>query len=71
MTIESFVAWSEQFMEELRQKREKAGMVEKRDPSRLTGKELFLRDHTLDDSDVTFLEDGGESYHASVRLNIK
>lgn len=56
VTIETFLAWKTKFDEEMAEIRKKKGIREK-DTTKLTGKELFMQDHTLDDSDVKFLDE--------------
>lgn len=58
VTVESFLSWRNQFEIEMgiAQKREKALT----DCKKLTGKELFLRDNTLNESDLKFLLEAGE-----------
>lgn len=50
MTVESFTAWKEQFDAEM------AALNPKNDPTkgRLTGKQMFLRDKALAESDLHF-----------------
>ncbi|XP_028164726.1 RWD domain-containing protein 1 [Ostrinia furnacalis] len=56
VTVESFLAWRKQFEIDMgipaRREREAKGK------DKLTGKELFLRDTTLNESDLKFLDDG-------------
>lgn len=59
VTVESFLAWKEKFdiefgAKKIQEKDEKEGR-------KLTGRELFLTDKTLNESDLKFLEDGGDS----------
>lgn len=56
VTVETFLVWRKQFEIDLgiAAKRER----EAKDKNKLTGKELFLRDQTLNESDLKFLEDG-------------
>lgn len=56
MTVESFLSWKEKFDEEMgyTKRRELAD----REGKKLTGRELFMTDKTLDQSDLKFLDDG-------------
>lgn len=56
VTVESFLVWRKQFEIDMgfAAKREK----EVKDKTKLTGRELFLRDTTLNESDLKFLDDG-------------
>lgn len=56
VTIESFLAWKAEFDAERLSKKEAVDMGEKR----LTGKELFLQNLTMNDSDLQFLSEGQE-----------
>lgn len=59
VTVETFLAWRNEFEIDtgVTARREKASFT----GSKLTGKELFLRDNTLIDSDLKFLLEAGES----------
>ncbi|KAK6636303.1 hypothetical protein RUM43_009962 [Polyplax serrata] len=59
VTVESFLNWKMAFDEELGLL--KKGLKEDKDCKKLTGKELFLQDKTLIESDLKFLEDSGET----------
>lgn len=54
--MESFLSWKEKFDEEMgyTKRRELA----EREGKKLTGRELFMTDKTLDQSDLKFLDDG-------------
>lgn len=60
VTIESFLAWKADFDAEIASKKGKV-VVLKGPKVKLTGKELFMADSTLDDSDIKFLDDEGDS----------
>lgn len=64
--MESFLTWRTQFEAEtgITAKKEKAALAAKK----LTGKELFLRDNTLNDSDIKFLLEAGDSIE-SVKID--
>lgn len=69
VTIENFLSWKakfEQEMTELKSKRQKE--EEQAGKGKLTGKQLFERDHNLDTSDIQFLEDGGNSVEVDESL---
>lgn len=58
VTVESFLVWKTKFELEM-------GIAERREKTygevrKLTGKELFLQDNTLNESDLKFLMDAGE-----------
>ena len=54
VTVESFLAWKAEFDAERLSKKEIVDASAKR----LTGKELFLKNVTLNDSDIQFLNEG-------------
>jgi len=59
VTIESFLAWQTKFdaeMAELKRQKCKEDTAVKK----LSGKDLFMLNNAMDDSDVKFLEEGGE-----------
>lgn len=62
VTVETFLAWRNQFEAEtgITLRREKALA----NSSKLTGRELFMRDTTLNESDLKFLLAAGESIEA-------
>lgn len=62
VTIENFLAWKRGFDEE-REKAAKAAADRERAEraGKLTGRQLFMQDQSLNDSDVKFLEAAGET----------
>lgn len=58
MTVDTFLKWRNEFERDV-------GVAERREKQsnnkKLTGRELFTRDNTLNDSDLKFLEAAGES----------
>ena len=61
VTIESFLAWKADFDEEMRKKKGKELEEKTKKSKKKTGRELFLTDTTLVDSDVKFLAETGDS----------
>lgn len=56
VTVETFLSWKLKFEEEM-------GIAKKREQfekegKKLTGRELFMTDNTLNESDLKFLEEG-------------
>ncbi|KAJ8288326.1 hypothetical protein COCON_G00009850 [Conger conger] len=69
VTIENFLSWKatfEQDMAELKRKRQKE--EEQSGKTKLTGKQLFERDHNLDTSDIQFLDDAVNSVEVDESL---
>ncbi|XP_029959412.1 RWD domain-containing protein 1 isoform X2 [Salarias fasciatus] len=69
VTIENFLSWKAAFdldMAELRRRRQKE--EEQGGRSKLTGKQLFERDHNLDTSDIQFLEEAGNNVEVDESL---
>lgn len=54
--MESFLSWKEKFDEEMGHTKRKE--LAEREGKKLTGRELFMTDKTLDQSDLKFLDDG-------------
>ncbi|XP_061529636.1 RWD domain-containing protein 1 [Phycodurus eques] len=69
VTIENFLAWKGKFeleVAEIRRKKQKE--EEQSGKAKLTGKQLFERDHNLDTSDIQFLEDVGNNVEVDESL---
>ena len=64
VTVESFMAWKAAFDEERLSKKEIVDVKEKR----LTGKELFLQNISLNESDLQFLTEGNKPFRNLVML---
>ena len=60
MTIESFMTWQKAFMEKKLSRRKMSKAEEAAAKGKLTGRQLFLEDKTLNDSDVQFRQAGEE-----------
>jgi len=60
VTIESFLAWKKEFDDERLSKMDSKER-ERRKGGKLNGRELFARDATLNDSDIKFLADSGDT----------
>ncbi|XP_033327646.2 RWD domain-containing protein 1 [Megalopta genalis] len=56
VTVETFLSWKEKF--DLEMGYTKRREMAEREGKKLTGKELFMTDKTLDQSDLKFLDDG-------------
>lgn len=65
VTVETFIVWKQKFEQEMgiNIKKEKEEKNKK-----LTGKELFMQDKSLNESDLKFLEEGGESIKVNESL---
>ncbi|XP_043919421.1 RWD domain-containing protein 1 [Protopterus annectens] len=69
VTIENFLSWKATFdveMNEIRKKKQKE--EEQMGKNKLTGKQLFERDHNLDTSDIRFLEEAGSNVEVDESL---
>ncbi len=63
MTVENFLAWKKRFDETRAEARRKSKEAEAASlKGKLTGRQLFIRDSTLNDSDVKFLQEGKQMY---------
>lgn len=61
VTIESFLKWKAEFDAERLAAKRSADLKNVNKDNKLNGKELFMTNHTLQDSDIKFLEAAGES----------
>uniref|UniRef100_A0A3B4C586 RWD domain-containing protein 1 n=1 Tax=Pygocentrus nattereri TaxID=42514 RepID=A0A3B4C586_PYGNA len=69
VTIENFLSWKARFEQEMAELKRKKMKEDDSGKSKLTGKQLFERDHNLDTSDIQFLEDGEvEETHFQVKF---
>ncbi|XP_036412570.1 RWD domain-containing protein 1 [Colossoma macropomum] len=68
VTIENFLSWKARFEQEMAELKRKKIKEDDSGKSKLTGKQLFERDHNLDTSDIQFLEDGGNSVEVDESL---
>uniref|UniRef100_A0A8D0BUG4 RWD domain-containing protein 1 n=1 Tax=Salvator merianae TaxID=96440 RepID=A0A8D0BUG4_SALMN len=69
VTIENFLSWKAKFDAELLEiKRKRMKEEEQSGKNKLTGKQLFERDHNLDTSDIQFLEEAGNSVEVDESL---
>lgn len=57
MTVETFLAWKAKFDKELLALRSEKEREEEKN-KKFTGRELFQKDNTLNESDLNFLGDG-------------
>ncbi|XP_076295253.1 RWD domain-containing protein 1 [Lasioglossum baleicum] len=56
VTVETFLCWKEMFDDQMGYTKRRE--IAEREGKKLTGKELFMTDKTLDQSDLKFLDDG-------------
>ncbi|XP_073703738.1 RWD domain-containing protein 1 [Garra rufa] len=69
VTIENFLSWKAKFEQEMSELKKKCQKEDDQlGKGKLTGKQLFERDHNLDTSDIQFLEDGGNSVEVDESL---
>uniref|UniRef100_A0A8D0C5X3 RWD domain-containing protein 1 n=1 Tax=Salvator merianae TaxID=96440 RepID=A0A8D0C5X3_SALMN len=72
VTIENFLSWKAKFDAELLEiKRKRMKEEEQSGKNKLTGKQLFERDHNLDTSDIQFLEEDGDRLSASISSKLQ
>nr|XP_020478007.1 RWD domain-containing protein 1 [Monopterus albus] len=69
VTIENFLVWKAKFELEMAEvRRKKLKEEEQTGKPKLTGKQLFERDHNLDTSDIQFLEETGNNVEVDESL---
>ncbi|KAK1170410.1 RWD domain-containing protein 1 [Acipenser oxyrinchus oxyrinchus] len=68
VTIENFLSWKAKFELEMAELNRKKQKEEEALKSKLTGKQLFERDHNLDTSDIQFLEEAGNNVEVDESL---
>ncbi|GFO36368.1 RWD domain-containing protein 1 [Plakobranchus ocellatus] len=67
VTVETFMAWKKKFDAEISEKRRLQGISDTIS-KKPTGKELFLNDTSMNDSDVKFLQDEGDTLEVDESL---
>ncbi|CAK9795909.1 RWD domain-containing protein 1 [Anthophora plagiata] len=68
VTVETFLSWKEKFDEEMGYTKRRE--IADREVKKLTGRELFMTDKTLDQSDLQFLDDDSVKVDESLFQNL-
>ena len=68
VTVETFLSWKEKFDEEMGYTKRRE--IAEREGKKLTGRELFMTDKTLDQSDLKFLDDDSVKIDESLFQNL-
>ncbi|KAG6800806.1 RWD domain-containing protein 1 isoform X1 [Apis mellifera caucasica] len=68
VTVETFLCWKEKFDEEMGYTKRRE--IAEREGKKLTGRELFMTDKTLDQSDLKFLDDDSVKVDESLFQNL-
>ncbi|XP_029046003.1 RWD domain-containing protein 1 [Osmia bicornis bicornis] len=68
VTVETFLSWKEKFDEEMGYTKRRE--IAEREGKKLTGRELFMTDKTLDQSDLKFLDDDSVKIDESLFQNM-
>ncbi|XP_041353999.1 RWD domain-containing protein 1-like [Gigantopelta aegis] len=68
VTIENFVAWKTKFDAEMAELKRLRSQTEQQASNKLSGKEMFLQDATMNESDVQFLKDDTDSVEVDESL---